>query len=158
MKVKITSMSFVSYLSFGGCCRLLIWVWYLEFICLWSLVYDRSIVQLLLQVQRVSMSFKSWLDLWRVLEICKLFLESYPLFGYRLQVFDITFSEFSVPLYALGLDWGFQGHWQFLTRFGIMVLIWIWPVVFDTTLFGIFTVQTQEPGLRQKHIENKWMQ
>ena len=127
-KLHGTSMSFKSWL---GLWKMLEvpdwgfvtwpWFWYSH----WSLVFPYAkfwLSILILKVQRTSMSFKSWLGLWRTLEVLDLSLTSSSWFRYGHCFFINPHSKFWLSIFVFKgakiinvLIRGFGGHWRFLT-------------------------------------------
>ena len=82
------------------------------------------------------------LGLWRMLEVPDWGLASSSWLGYSHWSLEHPWSEF-----WLSVIWGLGGRWRSWWRFGILILIWIWSLVFDTPMIGfllsilIFNVQ-----------------
>ena len=119
-----------------------IFIWSLH----WSLVYpclEFYICLLTKNLQRTLMSSESWLGLWRMLEVSNWSLVAYLYwFGYGYwsltHLFSLSwFWTCQEHVCSLSLDGGFGGRWRFLTRVGILILIWIGSLFFDIPMIWI---------------------
>ena len=52
----------------------------------------------------------------------------------------------------LVLIWSFGGRWRFLTGIGILILIWIWSLVFDTSILQILNLKLDSEGAKNIHV------
>ena len=50
------------------------------------------------------------------------------------------------------LIWGFGGRWRFLTGVSMLILVWIWSLVFDTTMIQIFALYLDFEGAKSFHV------
>ena len=69
-----------------------------------------------------------------------------------IQIFAL-YLGFAKNFYVLQvLIWGFGGHWRFLTGFGILILIWIWMLVFDTIMIPIIAFYLDFEGAKNIYV------
>ena len=134
--------------GFGGCWRFLTWVWHLDLdldFGQWSFIHPCSkcwLSILILKVQRTSMSFESWFGALEDAGGSWLGFGSWYWFGYGHWCLIHLCLEFCLSVWILkvqrtSMSWfrAFEDAWGSWLGFCILILICIWSLVFDTTIF-----------------------
>ena len=131
----------------------------------WSLIHLCSKFRLsilILKLQRTSLSFKSWLELWRTQEFPDWQLESGFQFGYSHWSLIYSWSEFLLFILILKVQ---RTSMSFKSWFGaledtgfswpgnrILILTWTWSLIFDTEMIKILALYLDLAGAKNIHV------
>ena len=106
--------------------------------------------------------FTSDLGFWRMLEVPDGGLQSWSWFGYDCWSLIHTWSKFwltilllKVQITSMSIESWFGaivGAGESWLGFGILILIWIWPLVLDTPIFRISALYLDFDGAKNIHV------